>query len=126
MKPIKSVWVRQPETQEDDQHRLLMQECAVYLFIITKLNSGGNFDHADQYTANAVMQGKRKTVARAIDRLITKGCVTIVAKGPSCQQRPTTPECPATARGIPHLGLPTIRGHFERDVHGENTPRCPR
>jgi hypothetical protein len=80
MKPTKSVWVTQPETEEDDQHRLLMQECAVYLFIITKLNSCGNFDHADQYTANAVMQGKRKTVARAIDRLITKGCIKIVAK----------------------------------------------
>ncbi|MGA8213093.1 MAG: hypothetical protein WB799_05840 [Candidatus Sulfotelmatobacter sp.] len=58
-----------PTKQENTSHH---QETIVMLFILTELNSDGNFDKGDAYVANVCFQGQRFTAQRTIDRLLDK------------------------------------------------------
>lgn len=64
-----------PETK--NQERLRYQEICVFCYIATHLIDGV-YNQANQYTANAVLDGERKTAERTIKRLIEKGVIQVV------------------------------------------------
>lgn len=57
--------------ENKNEERLRLQEIAVFSYIATHLVEGV-YKQANQFTANAVLEGERKTVERTVRRLIDK------------------------------------------------------
>lgn len=60
-----------------NEERLRYQEICAFCYIATHLVDGV-YKQANQYTANAVLDGERKTAERTIKRLIEKGVIHVV------------------------------------------------
>lgn len=80
-----------PETKNEE--RLRYQEICAFCYIATHLVDGV-YKQANQYTANAALDGERKTAERTIKRLIEKGVIQVVP--------PTVPskDAPAVLRPV--------------------------